>query len=326
MKAIIFDQYGPPETLHLESVDKPVPGTHEVLVRIYAAAINSWDWELLHGVPFANRVSFGLFRPTRIRSLGCDIAGVVESVGSRVEGLAPGDEVFGDLSHCGWGGFAEYTVAPESALTIKPSTLSLTEAAAAPQAALLAFQGLHDKGLLQAGERVLINGASGGAGTFAIQLAKLIGAEVTGTCRTSKMELVHTLGADHVIDYTREDVTRSGRHYDLILDMQAHHSPFAYRQALAPRGRYVAVGGITSVLMQTLLLGPLLSRLDQRSYALLLHRANSGLGAIAELLANGKVKAVIDRIYPLEETAAALRYYGDGHARGKVVVSVASAC
>jgi NADPH:quinone reductase-like Zn-dependent oxidoreductase len=295
-----------------------VPKAHEVLVKIHAASINSWDYELLQGIPFANRLSFGLIRPRKIRSLGCDIAGVVEAVGSKVTRLQPGDEVFGDLSHAGWNGFAEYVAAPEQTLTRKPASLSFVQAAAVPQAGLLALQGLIHKGHLQPGQRVLINGASGGAGSFAVQIARAIGAEVTGVCRTSKMELVRSLGADHVIDYMHQDFTRNGAQYDLILDMQAHHSLFNYKHALNPGGVYIMVGGESFRIFQALFI----SLTGSRKIKLLLHKANKGLDEMIELIEAGKVTPVIDRCFPLSETIDALRYFGAGKARGKVVISM----
>lgn len=318
MKAVLFTEYGAPERLQLMEVSTPTPGENEVLVKVHAASINSWDWELLNGIPFANRLSFGLLRPNKIRSLGCDIAGTVEAVGSRVTDLAPGDEVFGDLSASGWNGFAEYVAAPATALSLKPSCLTFEEAAAVPQAGLLALQGLRDKGHLQPGQKVLINGASGGAGTFAVQIARRIGAEVTGVCSSGKMDLVRSLGADHVIDYTQEDFTRSGRQYDLIIDMQAHHSLFDYKRALTPGGLYIMVGGESFRIFQALFI----SLTGSKKIKLLLHKANRGLSDLVKLIEAGKVQPVIDRCYPLCKTAEALRYFGDGNARGKVIITM----
>lgn len=317
MKAVLFTQYGDPALLHYTEIARPAPLDHEVLVKVHAASINSWDYELLRGVPFANRLSFGLTRPKKIRSLGCDIAGVVEAVGSAVTRLKPGDEVFGDLSNAGWNGFAEYVATTEEALTQKPASLSFVQAAAVPQAGLLALQGLR-KGHLQSGQRVLINGASGGAGSFAVQIANALGAQVTGTCRTSKMDLVRSLGADHVIDYMHEDFTRSGEQYDLILDMQAHHSLFDYRRALSPGGVYVMVGGESFRILQAIFI----SLTGSRKIKLLLHKANKGLDALIALIEAGKVSPVIDRCFALHETAEALRYFGAGKAKGKVVITM----
>ncbi len=318
MKAVLFTAYGDPDLLHYAELAKPAPKAGEVLVRIHAVSVNSWDWELLMGTPFANRLAFGLTRPRKIRSLGCDIAGVVEAVGSGVKRLQPGDEVFGDLSRAGWNGMAEYVAAAETALTIKPACLSFVEAAAVPQAGLLALQGLCDKGHVKAGQRVLINGASGGAGSFAVQIAKAAGAEVTGVCRSSKMELVRSLGADHVIDYTCEDFTQNGEQYDLILDMQAHHSLFDYKRALSRGGIYIMVGGESFRVLQAMFI----SLSGSRKITLLLHKANRGIEKMIELLESGKVQPVIDRCFPLKEASEALRYFGAGKARGKVVITM----
>jgi NADPH:quinone reductase-like Zn-dependent oxidoreductase len=318
MKAVVITEYGDPSLLQFKEVEKPTPKDNEVLVKVHAASINSWDWEILQGIPFVNRMTFGLRRPKRIQSLGCDIAGVVEAVGSKVKQLQPGDEVFGDLSRCGWNGYAEYVAAPEKALTIKPPTLSFEEAAAVPQAGLLALQAICHKGQLQPGQKVLINGASGGSGTFAVQIAKAIGAEATGVCSTSKMDLVRAVGADHVIDYTQEDFTRNGQQYDLIIDMQAHHSLFDYKRALSPGGVYIMVGGESFRIFQAMFI----SLTGSRKIKLLLHRANKGLEEMINLLESGKVKPIIDRVYPLRETAEAFRYFGEHKARGKVVITI----
>ncbi len=318
MKAAIITHYGSEEALHYTEVAQPKAATGEVLVRVHAAAINSWDWEIIQGTPFANRLMAGLFKPSRLPIIGCDIAGAVEAVGPGVDGFAPGDAVFGDLSSAGWGGFAEYVAAPASALSPIPSGLNFVQAAAVPQAGLLAYQALHTHFSLRTGQRVLINGASGGAGSFAVQLARLEGAEVTGTCRTEKMDFVRSLGADQVIDYTREDFTRSCQQYDLIIDMQAHHSPRECAQVLTAGGLYQVVGGESGHILHTMLL----SLVRGRRYRLLLHRANRGLDRLSALLSSGAIRPHIDRVYPLAEAAEAMRYYGEGHARGKVVISM----
>ena len=303
----------------MAEVDQPAPRAGEALVRIHAASINSWDWELLHAVPFANRVMFGLFRPKRLKTLGFDIAGRVEAVGVGAGKFQPGDDVYGDLSAARWGGFAEYVAAPEGALTHKPATLSFQQAAAVPQAGLLAWQGLVDEGHVAAGQKVLINGASGGSGSFAVQIAKAFGAEVTGVCSPAKMDFVRSLGADHVLDYTRDDFTRTGDRYDLIIDAHAQRSIFACRRALARKGVYVVHGGATSSIMQVIVLGPLLF-FSRRKTRLLMHRANQGLAELGGLLESGQVVPVIDRVFPFAETVDALEYYGAGYARGKVVI------
>lgn len=322
MKAIVFTKYGSPDVLQLEVVDKPQPGDGEVLVKVLAASINSWDQDLLRGTPLVNRFMAGLLKPKRIQILGCDIAGRVEAVGKNVKRFQPGDEVFGDLSRCGWGGFAEYVSVREKDLAVKPACLSFEQAAAVPQAGLLALQGLCDKGKLQSGQAVLINGAGGGVGTFAIQIAKLFGADVTGVDHTAKLEVMRSLGVDHVIDYTHEDFTRSGQQYDLILDVQGCHSLFDYRRVLNPGGIYVMVGGSSALANQVIFLGPWISMIGGKKTGLLLHKANKGLARMTELLEAGTVAPVIDRCYPLEETAEAFRYFGEGHVKGKVVITL----
>ena len=322
MQTIEFTRYGSPDYLNFKELEMPAPGGHEVLVRIYATSINSWDWELMHAKPFVNRVMFGLFRPKKLKTLGFDIAGRVEAVGSAVKNLHVGDEVYGDLSACGWGGLAEYVAAPESALAIKPANLSFEQAAAVPQAGLLAYQGLVDIGHIRDGQKVLINGASGGSGSFAVQIAKTFDVELTGVCRTEKIDFVRSLGVDHVIDYTLEDFTHNGKQYDLIIDAHALHSMFDYRRALRPHGRYIVHGGATSTLMSILWLGPIFSLLGNRQLRILLHKANKGLDELGTLLESGAVVPIVDRIFPFSETVEAFKYYGDGNARGKVVVSV----
>jgi NADPH:quinone reductase-like Zn-dependent oxidoreductase len=292
------------------------------LIKVFAASVNSWDWEMLIAKPFVNRMMAGLIKPTRIKILGCDIVGRVEAVGRNVKQFQPGDEVFGDLSSCGWGGFAEYVCAPENALALKPENLSFEQAAVVPQAGLLALQGLRDKGHIQPGQKVLINGAGGGVGTFALQIAISFGAEVTGVDSTEKLEIMRSLGADHVIDYTQEDFTKNGQQYDLILDVTARHSIFDYRRSLSPTGNYVMVGGSTSLVYQLMLLGPFISLTSSKKMGLLLHKANRGMAFMKELIETGKVKPVIDRRYPLSEVAEALRYFAKGHAKGKIVITL----
>jgi len=321
MKAIVYTKYGPPDVLELKEVEKPVPKDNEVLVKVHAASVNDWDWGLLRGKPFMNRLFFGLLKP-KIKTIGCDIAGRVVAIGKNVKKFSPGDEVFGDISGCGWGGFAEYVCALENAVALKPASITFEEAAAVPQAAVLALQGLRDKRQIQPGQKVLINGAGGGAGTFAVQIAKSFGAEVTGVDSTSKLDIMRSIGADQVIDYTQEDFTKSGQRYDLILDMAAHHSIFDYKRALNPKGIYVMVGGSTARIFQAMLLGPLISMTTSKKMGILAHKPNKSLDFMKELFEAGKVKAVIDRSYPLSEVPEALRYFGEGHARGKIVITV----
>jgi NADPH:quinone reductase-like Zn-dependent oxidoreductase len=313
MKAIVYTAYGSPDVLQLKEVEKPAPKDHEVLVSIHAASVNAADLHHLRGDPFLLRLQAGLRKPKK-QILGADIAGRVEAVGSNVKRLQPGGEVFGDISACGLGGFAEYVAVPEQALVLKPARMTFEQAAAVPMAAVTALQGLRDRGQIQPGHKVLINGASGGVGTFAVQLAKAYGAEVTAVCSTSKVDLVRSLGADHVIDYTREDFTRNGQRYDLIV---------AYKRALTPSGTYVMSGGSTLQMFQAILLGPWMSRTGSNKMGNLLARPSTkDLACVKAFVEAGKVLSVIDRSYPLSEVAEAIRYLEEGHARGKVVISV----
>ena len=322
MKAIIYDKYGPPDVLQLKEVAKPTPKGNEVLVRVHAASVNDWDWGLLRGKPFVNRLVVSGLQKPKIKILGGDIAGRVETVGRNVKQFQPGDEVFGDLSGCGFGGFAEYVCARENALVLKPTSMTFEEAAAIPQAAVLALQGLRDKGKMQPGQKVLINGAGGGAGTFAVQIAKSFGAEVTGVDSTRKLDIMRSIGADHVIDYTQEDFTKNGQRYDWILDFAAHHSIFDYNRALSSRGIYVMVGGSTARVIQAIVVGSLISMTMSKKIDFVMLKQNKGMDYIKELFEADKVKPVIDKCYPLSEVPEALRYFGKGHARGKVVITV----
>lgn len=321
MKAIVYKTYGPTEVLHLKDVEKPSPKDNEVLVRVHAASVNAADWRMLRADPFLVRLYAGLLKPTKFQTLGADIAGRVEAVGKNVYQFQSGDEVFGDVSASGFGGFAEYRCARESELVLKPANISFEEAAAVPLAALTALHGLRDKGQIQPGQSVLINGASGGVGTFAVQLAKYFGAEVTAVCSTGKVDLARSLGADHVIDYTREDFTRSGRQYDLILAVNGNRSIFDYKRALTPNGAYVMAGGNTGQLFQALLLGPWISLIGKQKMGALTSTPNQkDLLFMKELLESGKIKPVIDRRYPLSEVPKAIRYAEEGHAKGKVAI------
>jgi len=318
VKAIVRTAYGPPEVLQLEDVDKPAPKNDEVLVEVQAASVNSSDWELLRGKPLWARL-WGFLRP-RYEILGSDIAGRVEAVGSNVERFQPGDEVFGDIFGS-WGGFAEYVCAREDRLVLKPAGMTFEEAAAVPQAAVIALQGVRDKGRVQLGQTVLINGAGGGAGSFAVQIAKSLGAKVTGVDSTRKMDMMRSIGADHVIDYTQEDFTRKGQRYDLILDLAAYHSTFDYRRALGRRGIYLVVGGSMARVFQTVLLGSLMSVTGSRKMGLLAMRPNTeDLESLKELYDAGTIVSVIDRRYSLGEVREALRYLGAGQAKGKLVI------
>ncbi len=322
MKAIVCTKYGPPEALKLQEVQKPSPGDDQVLVQVHAASVTYSNLMLVTGAPFAGRLmGVGLLSPKQ-KIPGSDIAGRVEAVGRNVKKVRPGDEVYGDLSMRGRGGFAEYVCAGEDALGLKPANLSFEEAAAVPEAALVALQGLRDKGQIQRGQKVLICGASGGIGTFAVQIARYYGAEVTGVCGTRNLDLVRSLGADRVIDYTQEDFAKNGQRYDLILATAGYRSIFDYRRALSPKGVYVATGGALAQTFQGLLLGPFISMTGSVKMGSLLVTPNKDLAFMKELIEAGQVKPVIDRCYPLSEAGQALRYYGEGHARGKVIVTV----
>jgi len=322
MKAIVYTERGPPPVFQQIEVEIPTPKDDEVLVKVNAASVNSWDWELLRTRP--SMVSLGKRSDPRYKILGADIAGRVEAVGRDVKQLKPGDEVFGDLCQSGWGGFAEYVCARENALSLKPASMTFEEAAAVPQAGLLALQGLRKKRQIQPGQKVLINGAGGGVGTFAVQIAKSYGAEVTGVDSTRKLGMLRSIGADHVIDYTQEDFTKNGQRYDLILDVVTYRSIFDYKRALSPKGIYVMLGGGSwARVFQTMFLGPLISMIGSKKMGILMHKPNKkDLNFMKELFEAGKVVPVIDRRYPLSEVAEALRYFGEGHARGKVVITV----
>ena len=320
MKAVVYTQYGPPGVLGLKEVTKPIPRDDEVLVKVRAVSVNRSDWEGLRGEPLYARMG-GLLRP-RQQILGSDVAGRVEMAGRNVRRLQPGDEVFGDILPR-LGGFAEYVCARESAFALKPAGMTFEEAAAIPQAAVIALQGIRDKGRVQPGQKVLISGAGGGAGTFAVQLAKLYGAEVTGVDNSGKLDFMRSLGADHVIDYAREDFTKNGERYDLILDVVAHRSVFAYRRALRPNGSYFLAGGSVATIFQILLLGPWIRATTGKRIRILAVQPNTeDVDLIKELIEAGKVTPVIDRTYPLSEVPEAIGYVGEGHARGKVVITV----
>jgi NADPH:quinone reductase-like Zn-dependent oxidoreductase len=316
MKAIVYTKFGPPDVLRLEEVEKPTPKNNEILIKVRAASANAYDWRHLRADPFLIRLmGAGLLRPKH-KILGADIAGQVEAVGGRVKQFQPGDEVFGEGSY---GGFAEYVCVDAKRFVLKPANLTFEEAAAVPMAALTALQGLRDKGQIQAGQKVLINGASGGVGTFAVQIATSFEAEVTGVCSTSKMDFVRSIGADHVIDYTQEDVTKSKQQYDLIFDVAAYHSISEYKRILSSSGVYVLAGGSMARIFQLMFK----SMTGAKNMILMVAKINrEDLLFIVELINAGKVKSIIDRCYPLSETAEALRYLEEGHARGKVVITV----
>jgi len=320
MKAITYHSYGSPDVLKLEEVTKPTPTDEEVLIKVHAVSINGSDREGLIGKPVYARIG-GLLKP-RHPILGSDIAGRVEFTGKNNTEFKPGDEVFGEIP--GYrGGFAEYVCTHGRTMALKPAGMTFEEAAAIPQAGVIALHGIREKGRVQPGQKVLINGAGGSAGSFAVQLAKLFGAEVTGVDNTGKLDFMRSLGADHVIDYSREHFTRNGKRYDLILDVIAHRSILAYKRALSPNGRCFFVGGSVAALFQILLLGPLMRRTSGRSIRLLVVPQNRrDLLSITELCESGKVVPVIDRRYSLSEVPEALRYVAEGRAKGKVVISL----
>lgn len=319
MKAIVYTKYGSPDVLQLKDVEIPALKNDEVLIKVYAASVNAYDWHFLTADIFLIRfMGGGLFKPKNTR-LGADIAGRVEAVGRNVRQFQPGDEVFG-MTH---GSFAEYACASENALGLKPSNLSFEEAAAVPMAAVTALQGLRDIGKIQPGQKVLINGASGGVGTFAVQIAKFFGAEVTAVCSTGNLDQARSIGADHIIDYTKENFTQSDQKYDLILAANGYHPLSAYKRILTPKGIYVMAGGSMSQIFQAMLLGTLMSETRGRKMTgVSAKRSQKDLAFLKEVLEAGKVFPLIDRRYTLSETADALLYLGAGHARGKVVISI----
>ena len=320
MKAIVREIYGPPDVLHLADVPRPAIRDGEVLVRVRAASANAGDWHLLRGTPLPFRLVAGLRIP-RFRIIGTDIAGTVEAVGRNVTQFRPGDEVFGELSRCGFGAYAEFAAAPETALALKPANLSFEEAAAIPTAGCTALQGLR-KGRIHGAQRVLINGASGGVGTFAVQLARTFGAEVTAVCSTRNVDVVRSIGADRVLDYTREDFVASGQRYDVILAANGDRSIWDYRRALTASGSYVMTGGSNRQLAEALLFGPLLSMGSQKLGNVLVKPSQADLLVLKGLCENGQIRPVTDRGFALREVPAAVRYIEEGRARGKVVVTI----
>jgi NADPH:quinone reductase-like Zn-dependent oxidoreductase len=324
MKAIVYTEYGSPDVLQFKEVEKPTPKDDEVLVKIHAASVNAADWHLLTADIFLVRLMTGGLLKPRKQSLGLDVAGQVEAVGKNVKQFRPGDAVFGDISESGYGSFAEYGCGREDDLALKPANVTFEQAAAVPVAALTALQGLRDKGNIQPGQKVLINGASGGVGTFAVQLARYFGAEVTAVCSTRNVDTARSLGADHVIDYAQEDFTENGQHYDLILAVNGYHPIAHYKRALSPNGIYLMAGGAPAQMFEALLLAPWMSMTGSKKMGVVSAKPKKqDLEFLRELLEAGKVVPVIDRCYPLSETAEALRYLGEGHARGKVVITMA---
>ena len=319
MKAILYNNYGSPDVLRMEDIERPIPGDNEVLIKVHAVSINSWDWDMLTGTPFEYRFISGLLKPKSTKLHGCDIAGQVEEVGNNVKHFHVGDEVLGDLSEGGWGAFAEYTCAPANNLILKPSSMTFEEAACLSHGGNLAVQGLIDFGKIESGQKVLINGGGGSTGTLAIQIAKLSDVEVTAVDHTVKLDIMRKLGADHVIDYTKKDFTQNGQKYDLIFDVKTNRSIFNYQRALRPNGIYATVGGKTSRILQVVFFGKLSRKFEMH---LVPYKANKDLNYLIELFEADKLKLVIDKCFPLEKTAKAFRYFGEGHFKGKIVVTL----
>ena len=321
MKAIVYREYGSTDVLRYEDIEKPVPSAEEVLIRVHAASVNPLDAHLMHGVPAFLRPLVGM-KKEKVHRPGVDVAGEVESVGASVTHFKPGDAVFGSCK----GAFAEYGCASETKLVRKPENITYEQAASAPVAAYTALQGLRDKAHLQSGQRLLVNGAAGGVGTFTVQIGKWLGAEVTAVCSTRNADMVRSIGADRVIDYTRENFTKTGQRYDVIFDLVANHSLTACRRVLAPNGTYVGAGvlGLSKLAIPVrLMAAPVLSRFGTKKFFMLLAKFNDqDLATIRDLMANGKVRPVIERCYKLTEAADAIRHLQTGHARGKIIIKV----
>jgi len=323
MKAISQSDYGSIDVLSLQEVDKPIVTDKGVLVKVHAASVNSGDWHLMHGKPFLSRLMFGGILKPKIKTLGMDVAGRVEAVGKDVTQFQINDEVFGDLSGCGFGAFAEYVCADESALVLKPTNISFEQAATVPAAALTALQGLRDLGQIQSGQKVLINGASGGVGSFAVQISKAFGAEVTALCSTKKMAMVQSLGADQVIDYTQTDVAKNGEHYDLILDAAAYRSVFHYLPILSNHGSYVLVGGSIMRLFQIMFFGSLISKISQCNVKYLSSKPNQkDLTILSNLLESGKISPFISQRCNLSEVPNAILALEQRQVMGKIAITI----
>jgi NADPH:quinone reductase-like Zn-dependent oxidoreductase len=322
MNAIVFRKYGSVDVLKLEALPIPSPGPDEVLIKVKYASVNSWDWDWVRGKPFIVRLFTGPFRPP-YKILGADISGIVESIGTNVKSFKPGDAIMGDISGCHWGGFAEYVTASEKSLIKKPENLSFAEAAAIPQAGILAWQGLHQYGPIQPGQKVLINGSGGGVGSFAIQLAKMFGAEVTAVDTADKFEFMQELGTDYLIDYLKNDYTKSGKRYDLILDVNANRPLSHYKKCLNPGAGFVIIGGAMNTIIQTAISGIFSKKNNKKKLSLLIHKPNqTDLQALTSLCSEGKIKVMIDKEFSLSETAQAIQLLGDGKVKGKVVISI----
>jgi NADPH:quinone reductase-like Zn-dependent oxidoreductase len=328
MKAVVFSAYGSPDLLSYQEVKTPTPKGNEVLIKIHASSVNSWDWDLMWGRPYVNRMMFGLSKPKKINILGADIAGHIVALGKDVKEFNVGDEVFGDLTGGSWSTFAEFAVAKEEELALKPTSISFENAAAIPQAAVLALQSVQDKDKVDVGQKILINGAGGGVGTFAIQILKSWGAEITAVDSAKKLDMLQSIGANQVIDYKTEDFTKSGKQYDLIIDVVGNRSIFDYKKCLVKNGRYVMIGGSSSLIFQTFLLGPFISLFGSfpggsgKKMEVLMHEPNKNLKQLLALIEEGTIQPIIAKKFPLSETADAIRFLGEGHAEGKVIITM----
>ena len=323
MQAIVLTQYGTPEDLELREVDKPIPKDDEVSIKVHATAVNDWEWGLVRGKPLFIRALVGLLKP-KISIMGCDVAGQVEAVGTDVTDFTPGQDVYGDLSESGFGAFGEYVCARQGAVAMKPRNLTYEEAAAIPHAAMLAQQGLRDIAHIQAGQTLLVNGAGGGVGATAVQLAKLVDIEATGVDSAEKQAFMRSIGFDHVIDYGQTDFTRTGLTYDVILDAKTTRSPFAYARALNPGGIYVTVGGSTPRLVQCLVSGGWIAKTRNRRIRIIGLEPNRGLKEMTALVESGKVKPHIDEICSLSDVPQAIRRFGEARHKGKIVIAMPS--
>ncbi len=324
MKAITFTQYGSPDVLKYEDVPTPTPKDDEVLIKVHASSVNAADWHLLRADPFLVRFYAGMFRPKKLNILGADVAGIVEAVGKNVREFKVGDEVFGDVFNDGHGGFAEYKCASEKYLVAKPNNLSFEEAAAVPLASVTALFGLRDVAKVQPGQKVLVNGAAGGVGSFGVQIAKALGAEVTAVCSTRNLEQSRSIGADHVIDYTKENFTKSGKQYDVIFCVNGYYPISDFKRSLAPNGFYAIAGGGNKLLLEVMFLGPLHSLGSKKMKMVASHPDKGRLTTVKDLIEAGKVRPVIEKTYPLSEVPDAIRHLETGHARGKVVIKIVS--
>ncbi len=321
MKAIILKEYGLPNVLEIVEVAKPIPNDKEVLVRIHSASINDWDWGLVRGKPFVIRLFFGLKKP-KINIPGVDISGKIETVGDKVSSFKIGDEIYCDLSECGFGGFAEYVCVPEKILSKKPSNMSYNDASALPHAGLLALQGLVEKGKVESGQRILINGAGGGVGTLGIQILKSYELKVTGVDSDEKLDMMKSLGFDSVIDYKKVDFTKNEEKYDLILDTKSNRSIFKYARSLKKNGTYITVGGSMYRLFEISLLGSLISLFTGKKLSVLIHKPNKGLDQISKLVENGQIRPVVDGPFEFDKIPKLIQYFGEGKHRGKIVVEI----